>query len=322
MNPLNADEIVVSFWAIGPSFRKQLINNIDNLIKNYGNDMFKFIILTDYTDEFQYFLNKTNRCLDIIDINKQRKDVTWSFDHEIIPNEKTEAGYAIQMREMLNKGNKFSYSLHRFSIPWMIEHDVTNFIMIDPDIHFLLNTKLAPTLQHYVDMFLTVDCDTNYLIGPYGEITTDMGQIHFNRLQKLTGIEVSPRKILPMTDGPFRFYRFQSTSDVKLFYNTWNTALKMVFDDKDELLMHGGVIQNDEVILAAIYAVIQIQLFNLNPGAIMDRHRIENRYFMPTSSDPLIPTNSMEEFININKHFLIEHYKHKNYIDVLQDLMR
>lgn len=325
---IDAKDVVVSFWGIGPVYRAALKKTIAKYMKEFP-EPFSFNILTDYVEDFQYLKEQTDKCLDILDINEQRKAYDWSFELEPIPEAKTDREYTEQFRNNLRHGKLFSYSLKRFVIPWMIEHNVTNFMIADTDVHIQMINQDIKTRQDYVDAFLTRNSldnmpefteDTNYCIGSSIYQTKEPLNVEFfNDLKALHNIDKEVPEWFYVNDGPFRFYHFKSVDDLQYFFDVWNDTVKMAATDVKFDKTRGPVFLNDELFLAAIYSVLGIQVCPVNHIAINIRHRIEERYVMPTMGNFQLG-NTYEEFLELNKDELIAYYTHIRWPDVIEEL--
>lgn len=328
MVQIDANEVVVSYWAIGPSFRNALKKNIAKYLTAFPVP-FKFTILTDHVEDFDEIKQKTNRCLAVLDINEQRKEYDWSFELELIPTAKTDREYTQQFRENLANNKRFSYSLHRFVIPWMIKNGVTNFMMADPDVHIGTKNPDITNIQKYIDAFFTKDTlrrkdefteETNYVIGSaYCESDSQVSIDLFNTLKKQNGIEKEVPIKFAMNDGPFRFYRFKSIQDLQQFFDVWNTGVQTSLTGSEFVTAHGAVFLNDEILLGVTYSLLDIKVCPADHTAILIRHRIENRYMMPTEGYYKL-TDTFEEFLSINREELIAHYTTRNWPEVIEEL--
>lgn len=325
---LDANNIVVSFWAIGPVYRMSLKKTIDKYIKAFP-EPFSFTVLTDHVEDFEYLKQQTDKCLAVLDINEQRKNYEWSFELEPIPEAKTDREYTEQFRNNLRYGKLFSYSLKRFIIPWMIENKVTKFMMADADVHIQMVNPDIKTRQDYADAFLAKNGlnnsqeftdETNYCTGSSIFQTKDPLNVEFfNDLKALYNIDKEVPEWFYVNDGPFRFYHFKSVDDLEQFFDVWNDAVKMAATDGKYNRTRGPVFLNDELFLASVYSVLGIQACPVNHTAINIRHRIEMRYVMPTMGSFKLG-NTYEEFLELNKEELINYYTHIRWPDVIEEL--
>lgn len=327
MTEILADDVIVSFWAIGPTYRQQLHKTIQDYLNNKLDKVFKFTILTDYVDDFKQLYNNTSECLAVLDIDQERSMYDWSFEYEAIPTAKTDQEYTAQFRSNLSNGKRFSYSLHRFALPWIIKNNYTKFVIIDPDVYFAFKSQDINTLQDYVNAyFLHGDApsrtnEVDYVIASgYAEERKQVNEDYFNLLCKYTNSTCNMPEIFCMNDGPFRFYSFETVDKVEKFFNTWNTGVEMMLKEPECAAAHGPVFLNDEVLLGSIYSLLNIKVSPMNCMAAKILHRIENRYFMPTTGYYKL-TDSLEEFLQVNHAELVEYYDNLGWIDVRDSLL-
>jgi hypothetical protein len=313
---IRPDDVVISYWAIGPTYVRYLNKNLEDSLAKYPQ-FFKFTILTDDVDAFSHLLSE-EKCLAIIDINEARKDYRWSFELEKIPSSKIDAEYTREFQQNLRGGVKFSYSLHRFALPWFIENGITNIYFLDPDVHLTMDWPLPKDdAQLYIDTYLITGTppyliekdDLNYMIGQSAyPVHEKLHADYYRTLQTALGIEQEPPEYFFSTDGPCRFYHFENVESLKLFFKTWNDAVKVMLTEPVMRYQgHGGVFFNDEVLLPCIYHIVGIKLSTLSHTAATARHRIENRYFMPSFGNYKL-TDTYEEFLIINKEELDTHH--------------
>ena len=315
MSNINPEDIVVSFWAIGPTFIKQLKKTIDGYLTNNFGDVYNFTVLTDQPDKFQYLMERTPRCLAILDINEERKEFPWSFEYEKLPVGKTDEEYTAEFRKNLSSGHRFSYSLHRFALPWIIKNGYTKFIIIDPDVHFVFKHPNIESLHQYTNVFFSeghepkITTDINYVLGTSYYSGTDLVYRQFyDAIVTEKNISNNPPTLFQTNDGPFRFYNLESTEKVSEFFDVWNTAIRLLVTDRQlSLIGQGSIFLNDEFLLGAVYAVLGLQVGPVPHPAINIIHRVENRHFMPSSGFYKL-ADSLEEFLKINQEELDKQY--------------
>jgi len=316
MSKINADDVVISYWALGPTFVNYLNKNLEDSLSKYP-EFFKFTILTDNVDACSYWLEKTPKCLAVIDINEARKNYPWSFELERIPSGKTDKEYTTEFQSNLQLGHKFSYSLHRFALPWFIENNITNIFFLDPDVHLTMDHPLPEhNAQLYVDTYLNegtppylITDEPNYMVGQSAYPCHEkLHNDYYRILKEKMNLPKEHPEYFYSTDGPVRFYHFENVDMVRLFFETWNSAVKIMLEEPEMRYNgHGGVFFNDEVLLPCVYHILDIKLSTLTHTAATARHRIENRYFMPSFGNYKL-TDSYEEFLLINQEELKIHH--------------
>jgi len=308
---ISAENIVVSYWAIGPSFRRALLTMLDTAYKR--PDMFKFIILTDHVSDFEELQTQNPKCIAVLDLNEQRAKYEWSFIHEPIPVSKTEREYASEFREILLT-SRFSYGLHRFSVPWLIDHGYLQFILMDPDMAI---GRRDITIQTWVDGYL----DLGVPVVAYGCVHSNTE----NHLEVYTAVcdaleakfpyIKAPRGIpyVVYTDGPFRFHNFNCPEAAAEFFQIWNFSIKYTFENIDLLnrvSQVGPVFYHDEFLLGIIYTALGISLGTIAGPAVEANHNIEHRYFAITQGN-YKSALTHDEFLEINEFNIGGDYEQK-----------
>ena len=312
---INHEEIVLSTWALGPTFRRQLRENILKLLEY--KEIFKFVILTDYVEDFQDIKEFTPKCLAILDINEQRKGNAWSFKNEPIAEGLTDEEYTINFRQLISQGKGFSYSLHRFSLKWILNEGYTKVLFIDPDVHLQLSRE-GSSLQDFVNWYLP-DCPNSVIGGGMSVTNAQINIDYFNYLKEEVNIHVPQPENFSYTDGPIRFWNFKTKSMFNKFLNIWEIGLRI---QSDNSILHngckGGVFVNDETLFGAIYAILGMKVYPINHRACEIVHRIENRHFMPSWGNYKLYVNQ-KEFIKGNMEELKNHYENQNHKFDLDD---
>jgi hypothetical protein len=322
-----ADEIVACYWAVGPTYRTYLAKNIQETLKN-SPEMFKFIILTDHvTDSLFAELKNSEKCLAILDINEERKPWPWSFEFEVIAKAKTDLEYGSEFKHNLYAPvpKKFSYSLNRFVIPWLIRNNVTKFFIIDPDVHLCVHR--FNSLQKYVDEVLYEHPVLNSRLDR-GEDTPTNKELYESGTSRVVGIQSSmvrkpindlmhdlicsvidekipyPEKY-PQLDGQIKFYDFDTVQSLERFFNVWNETRRIEMLPENLRTVgahHGPVIMNDEVLLGGIFFALKINVYVwLSNQSHYSRPRIENRWFEIIFADYKV-AQSLESSMEKNRH--------------------
>jgi hypothetical protein len=303
------DEIVLSTWALGPTFRKQLRENILKLLEY--KETFKFVILTDYVEDFQDIKELTPKCLAVLDINEQRKGNTWSFENEPIAEGLTDEEYTKNFRALLHQSKTFSYSLHRFSLRWILNQGYKKVLFIDPDVHLQLSRE-GSTLQEYVDWYLP-DIPNSVIGGGMDDILAPININYFNLLCKELGVDMPMPSTFKYTDGPIRFWNFKTKKMFNKFLDAWEVGLRVQLSNP---ILHGGcrggVFINDETLFGAIYGILGMTVHSINHRSCDVIHRIENRHFMPSWGSFKLCDNQ-KEFIETNMEELRTHYENFNH---------
>lgn len=298
------DDIVISYWAIGPSYRQALIRNLKSHVFN-KREHFKTIILTDCVEDFDLFCNEL-QLIAVLDINKQRKHYTWSFEIEPIPTAKTQQEYSEQFWDILSTGKRFSYSLHRFSIPWLVSNGYHRFILADGDARIENTDSLS--LQEWV----TANLDKRTTLVAYGDVRKkgDVFDKFYDTMKTILESRF-PELQFPKCpdihvhqDGPFRYYNFSNGYEAFKFFELWNNMIHYVLKDNilglQETGMYGGSVYNDEFILGTLNRFLGIENTPITGPHIVIEHDPLDVKFYALSVGNYQLAATKEEFLKIN----------------------
>lgn len=305
-------EIVVSYWAIGPSYRRELK---ENLRKNLPEGKWlNLVILTDLPEDFEEFSNNIN-LLAILDIAKQREKYPWSLDAEpICKPTHDEREYSLCFEELRKENKNFSYSLHRFSLPWIAENGFSKAILLDADVKFIHID--APS--YYEKTFQESSENIFLLPGavvPASDIYFKNVVKFYSCFSKLIKKEFSdvnpPKKVIPASkeylqrgDGPIRIFNFQTKNELMKYFNVWNFFVNKLFIDHYHFLSEtyqiGPYVVNDETTLAIINRMLRIKIKYPPPGWFQVRHMpYKTRYFALVHGN-YQQANTLDEFLEKN----------------------
>jgi hypothetical protein len=202
------------------------------------HDFFTFLIIDDY-----------------------RKDYPISLEHETFPSYKTETEFFREIKSFYghSTGKFFSYDIHRFTFPYLIENGILNFAFIDTD--FVLNEdpklieeffERVPEKACYAPWF-GEDLQSKELKSKFWleEIQPNFPQIKLE----------SP--FIRNTDGFVRGFNFDTVENMKLVYDLWNTALDKIYTIplyQHHLCGNNGAILHTEWVIAHIMQFLEYQL--------------------------------------------------------------
>jgi hypothetical protein len=272
------------------------------LYKDY-HGFFEFIIMDDY-----------------------RKDYPISLKYEIFPNYKTEEEFCSKITSFYNEstGNFYSYDIHRFIFPYLIENNILNFTIIDTDFILINDFNI---LNEY---FNNIPVKTCY--GPwFGE---DLRERDIKT--KFWKEEIQPyfpqinlqADFIRDLDGFTRGFHFNNLEDMKLLYNLWNKALETLFINKfynKFLVGNNRVVLHTEWVISHIIQFFKYQLnynfedcysfFTVNNKSI-GRHktRVEDTFYLGPRTSweqynfDYSNTSSISNFIKNNKNSLKLYY--------------
>lgn len=305
---MTKDDVVISHWAIGPSYRKELKETLSKL--PLSETWFNTIILTDYPSDFAEFYRKKN-ILAVLDIAEQRKHHTWSFELEkLAPATLDEATYSKEFTKLRDVNEKFSYSLHRFSLPWIAANGFSKFLILDSDVRFR-NFRDDNFVESFIKMnfnSLPENCKTKLIPGHIVDapaqyklhdflaelIEKQFSEIHIPR--DFSGIRIG--------DGPIKLYNFDNSYEVLRYFDVWNFIIKTLAGEYRNLLfennMVGPYVINDEVIISLLNKFLNLnQYHNAFAGLYIVHNAEKTRYFSLTHENYL-PAHTLEEFLTIN----------------------
>ena len=317
---------IVATWGLGPSYRERVKHNFEKSLSMGYSDTMDYIILTDVPSDFDELRSRTNKIIDVVNIHEVRAQYPWSADLEYIPtNQET---YGKDYRDNLSDRNFFSYSLNRFILPRIAELGYTKFVMHDPDADIRYD-KIASgeiTEQELWDEF---DTPVNSMKGCHKEevsitfagglnIANAMGpasaaglQVSSILMDKLNAkYETNQNPVvtkLEITEGPFRYYHFESPEKVKKYFDVWNDCIKFNFENP--LLRNcnecGGYMLCDYIPVGTANEYLRIKVLNFDRKYYNIHIYFTDRYFTPKSMNfddgtHLVPADTLEEFYEVN----------------------
>lgn len=323
---------IVSVWGLGSSYRERIKHNIQKAIDTGYDNIMDYIILTDVPEDFFEFRDKTNKIVDIVNIHSVREEYEFSKNLEFIPtNQDT---YGKDYVDAWKRGQYFSYSLNRFSMPRISELGYNKFIIQDPDADIrydkIVNSQISeydfwnqfntPTQSmkacHKETLLIREDeiFKSSRAIGQGSMVTLQIVAIAIDKLNTLRETKVNPlRNTLYVTEGPFKYYHFNSNEDVKDYFNILNECVKVSYSSIEFMLasIGGGYMLCDFIPVAAANAYKNINVINFENDYFTVNVYGDDRYFMPKpinllDGSGLIPCNTLEEFYEINKNKIEE----------------
>lgn len=321
------DKPIIVTWGIGPSYRDRVKQNFIESISMGYNDTMDYIILTDIPSDFDELRSKTNKIIDVINIHETREEYPWSMECEHIPtNQET---YGKDYRENLWDKNFFSYSLNRFSLPRIAELGYTKFIMHDPDSNLKYDKIVSEEIDEseFWDQFntrpnsmkachreeLKIEAGQFYhaaAMGPASYSGLQLASIIMDRLNCLYDTHhINPVVInFPITEGPFRYYHFESKEMVKKYFDVWNESCRIgysnnIFRGCSEC---GGYMLCDYIPVGVANKYCGIEVLDFSKKYYDIKIYFTDRYFIPKvmnfeRGEGLIPCDTIEEFYEKNK---------------------
>ena len=225
------NKILLAYFPIGPTFRDRLIYFFE---KFEFHNLFDILIVTDYVEYFDKYVNKYN--LTVIDINELRKDDNWSFDYELIPDEKIDEGkFALEMRSRIKLKTRFPLTLHRYIFSLDLLDNYKGVVLFDCDSRPCDSKDHIDKWALYLDGLKESRITTfrPYQYNKERDLNEFNGQLlRFAReLNKNLNLNCSVDYNFISTDGPMRVYNFYSKNDRLKFFNIFNEAVKLNFQN-------------------------------------------------------------------------------------------
>lgn len=311
---MTKDDLIVSYWAIGPSYRRELKENLRQQPLN--QEWFNIIILTDYTADFAEFEGNKN-IKAILDLAEQRKAYEWSFETEPLPQATAdEEVYSTEFNELRKFNRNFSYSLHRFSLPWVANNGFSKCILLDADVYFRVPEDVTKT-EEFMDGFIKVNFDNipseskvKLLPGRIIEKTFGTLEEFFGTLSELVQ-ERFPDTYTPteftdleIGDGPIKLYKFDTPEQLQQYFNVWNFVTEQVMGQHRRFLsenaMVGPYVINDEVTVALINKFTNVHAIYGAVHGMKILHNVYKTRYFALLHGPYTAARSLEEFLEIN----------------------
>jgi len=326
---------IIATWGTGPTYRNRIKHNIQKAIDTGYDNIMDYIILTDYPDEFDDFRKTNNKIIDIIDIHKIRKDHPWSEKHEYIPLGKDEKSYGEDYWNSKHvRGKDFSYALNRFSLPRISELGFNKFVMCDCDVDIrydrivknecseedfwkqfdtpVNSMKGCDLLTHNLNN-LSLPFESNPVYNSYLNVLIQIGAIikyqlgkkYINEYKKADG----PFHFkITQTEGPFRYYHLENSSDIKKYFDIWEEAMLITYEDQiiRDSMPGGSYMSIDNLQVAITNEFMKIELINFDKFWHTVHIYVQDRHFFPQGhvlgdGKSLMPAFTLEDFYEVNK---------------------
>jgi hypothetical protein len=333
------DKPVISIWGFGPSYRNRVKYNITEALNSGYENIMDYVILTDYPEDFDELRSKTDKIKAVVNIHEIREQYEWSKELEYIPPSALDAKkYGDEYKNALSKFKYFSYSVHRFSFPTIASLGYNKVVFMDGDvkIHYdrignriseedFWNEFITPvnsmkgcvheriSLEHnpYDSSSRSFVLNWSAAMGTSSSLTSlPVCAVGLYHLYEKHGINRSPIiDSLHITEGPFRYYHFESPAKLLEYFNIWNDSIQFYYGNSNLKLYNqcGGYMLCDYIPVAVTNIYHNIQVLNF-PNNVYERQiHYTDRYFLPLSGGApglgthFTPGNSEEDFIEKNK---------------------
>jgi len=345
---------IISLWGFGPSYRRRVKLNIMEAVKSGYHNLMDYVILTDYPDDFKELGLLTGKIAAVVNVHEIREQYPWSKEFEFIPpSYNDEVKYAEEYRAAMSMGLDFNYSLHRFSFPKIAELGYNKIVFMDADVKIKYDligkTPSPPEIPYTLteeEFWAEFNTPPNTMKGCVKEtikfINNEDGTVRLvtamamGNYQSKVGLQLASVLVreaykkygpgeehapilesLDITEGPFRYYHFDSTDKVKKYFDVWNDNIRLTNQNRiyRNCNLCGGYMLCDYIPVAAanVYHSMAVENF---PNKVYQRQIwYEDRYFIPPNAagfnasfkDAL----SQEEFFEANKELIDKMKTHK-----------
>ena len=240
--------------AIGPIVKYRL----DIIAHSYPKAKDYIIILTtkesyelykEYHDFFEFFI-----------IDEYRNDYPFSLEYEVFPNFKTEDEFFSNIKSFYNANDKryFSYDIHRFIIPYLIEKNILNFALVDTDV--ILNSDPV-VLESFFNNIPKGTCygpfmsEDSFFVPLKLDFWKNEVQPYFNEIELKC-------PTINHIDGFIRGFNFNNKQEAKLLFEIWNKAIEKLYtlEKYNNIVGTNGMFWHTEWVIAYIMQFYKHQL--------------------------------------------------------------
>lgn len=205
-----------------------------NIIKDY------LIIFTDRYSYNLYVEKNYHHDFNFVIIDDIRNKFPISLEYERILELPTEEEYFKNLHTFYSGDNKklYPYDIHRFILPYLAEHNILNFAIIDSDV--ILNNDVDFIKKYFESI------PKSYF---YMSLQATDQQL---RMQERLAVFIKNQHLYPdinfnveqinQADGWIRGFHFSSKEDILLLFNIWNGAIEEYFTGHYPHIGGGNVI--------------------------------------------------------------------------------
>jgi hypothetical protein len=331
-------DIVVATLGLGPGFRRRIHKHIAlHHAISYDKKM-KYIIITDLVSDFDEIRKNTDLIIDVVDIFELIDKYNIELYTEFIPKSRIEPDYST---EHASRPGEYSYNAKRFALLRLYELGITQFILLDPDHYFTY-----PSKETEAQFWSGLDIPTNtfagichekveckyiselevfqltpaacmgmesvhfYQTAPYAAHMIQQSMMNKYDIYKYSIINTQDYEQLHLFEGPVRYYNFSSKESVLEYFRVWSEAVHILstLPRLDRLLKSGpGWMHADFAPTTLANVIMKLNIVDFPANTIQGNVFYEDRYFLPTSGG-YVKTNTLKEFISVNKDKLLSDY--------------
>jgi hypothetical protein len=247
--------ILLIYFPIGPTFRERVVYNIVNNKKDYS--YYDILIMTDIKEDPIFDQLSEFNNINIVDIDKLRKDYQWSVEHEPLPIKTyNQSDYANYIMGKYGNENLISSAIWRFAF---LLPNIKNYDSI-----VVCNCDIV-CANHEENYNMLVNDLTNYendiAIGDGGMDFTDKYITTAKIIEKDLDITLKKERLIS-NDGNLFCYSFKDKNKIEQFFNVYNKIVYEILVNKNPnyqiLGKHTLWMLHNEEICSIIYSLLDI----------------------------------------------------------------
>ena len=260
-----SEKIAIGYLSCGQTFREITLYQLEH--NCIDDDNIYYLILTD---DKEYFNQCTRKNLVVNEISEYYKDYPEIEKNEdiVITNNASE-----YYDKLLNRENKFSFSLYRFHLLQAQKLGITNVGMMCVDSCFnfkamISHDAVSSTFEH----LFSVKSSLYNAVAVYETTKNHNKQLAliWDVLKQKYNYETD-QEITPTPDAAARFFVFESEEQMMRLFTIWNEVIAYLYETGIIKLFEGSRVVNDEFILSPIYNMAGIKHFSSGPFSVDHR---------------------------------------------------
>ena len=306
------------YFPIGPQFIKTLISTFKWVPENSN-----VIVLTNTPEFFGNLdINFNLTVLDIDELSdkdsKINEPVIKEYDNDL---------FIDKLQENSKKGIIFPYGKHRFIIPWLLQRNITKFVLLDSDCVLNYRNQHWNAIKYINETYK----NKNLLISLPMDFISDINSIweNFSEAFLKQGISETDIKSLgnniKMNDGWIRGFYFNDKELLKVYFELWNDILKTCYKKEHELLKFNPWTVADEWIHGLLGVIFQSKFNTTTEQVVVGGLKFIDHFYHPENDYfnlhhaylykdmyKMSPALSRHEFYLKNKDEIIRFFKQNN----------
>jgi hypothetical protein len=239
--------IVVATWGIGPSYRTCVKDYVNSMIaKNTLYDL-HIVIMTDLIEFFDDMCKIPEvKCIFNVHDAVQKFGSGWTGEY--IPHNTFDPAYREEVKQnMLLYNHGFSYNMRRFLLPVLADIGYTKFFIADPDHELILDEHLISSIDTPINTVMgicheVIKIDTSV---PHPHPFIYSNAFGMNSLHVMTDMRLALHlmyvklnetrfaediyKGVDITEGPLRYFNFESVASTVKYFKYWDTFVELVY---------------------------------------------------------------------------------------------